>query len=171
MQRLARHASSVLRRVGASTSFPLAPAMRLGAADARLAQAGGMGMGNPGAACGYVTKATTTIVGLDVAENPRKTLLELYTRTLQELQAFPPEAHYRAEVERKTAARMKVVMDPRAEKKDPDYTWMNLQLNLLNLLDKGFMVEDKMLILEPELSQPDMFPFGRFIQFIQSTVS
>lgn len=162
MQRLVRHASSALRSAGASTSFPLAPAMRLGAADARLAQAGGMG--NPGAACGYVTKVTTTIVGLDVDKNPRKTLLELYTRTLQELQAFPPEAYYRAEVARKTAARIKVVMDPRANMKaDPDYTWMNLQLNLLNLLDKGFMVEDKMLIFDPQHSQPKSFPYGRFM--------
>jgi len=121
-----------------------------------------MGIAPAAAACGYVTKVTTGFVGMDVDKNPRKTLLQLYTRTLKQLKAFPPQAYYRHEVARKTAARMRVVMDRRAgHASDPDYTWMNLQLNLLNLMEKGFMVEDKM-ILGLKHSQPDFFPYGRF---------
>ena len=54
-------------------------------------------------------KQSTGLVGIAVNYEPRKTLLGLYTKTLEALQAIPPQAEYRRAVEKVTNYRMNVV--------------------------------------------------------------
>jgi hypothetical protein len=154
MHRLARLAGSALRSVGASTSCgsvrALAPQLRVSAVASplqhRAFSAGGARMNiDPRAAPAppeqQVTKVTTGLVGLDVAENPRQTLLELYARTMTELRAFPLEAEYRVQLERRTAQRIKIVMNTTDD--TPDYDMLNLRLNLLNMQWAGFWLDQR----------------------------
>lgn len=53
-------------------------------------------------------KETTGIVGLDVVPNAREVLIGLYTKTLKEIQAVPPDEGYRKAVECFTTHRLKV---------------------------------------------------------------
>lgn len=53
-------------------------------------------------------KQTTGIVGLDVVPNAREVLIELYSKTLKEIQAVPEDEGYRKAVESFTRQRLKV---------------------------------------------------------------
>ncbi|KAJ8773197.1 hypothetical protein K2173_028374 [Erythroxylum novogranatense] len=53
-------------------------------------------------------KQTTGIVGLDVVPNAREVLINLYTKTLKEIQAVPEDEGYRKAVESFTRQRLKV---------------------------------------------------------------
>lgn len=52
-------------------------------------------------------KQTTGIVGLDVVPNAREVLINLYNKTLKEIQAVPPDEGYRKAVESFTRHRLK----------------------------------------------------------------
>jgi NADH dehydrogenase (ubiquinone) 1 alpha subcomplex subunit 5 len=54
-------------------------------------------------------KSTTGIVGLAVEPEARSVLSAVYTRTLEQLQAFPAESAYRSTVEALTKERLAVV--------------------------------------------------------------
>lgn len=56
-------------------------------------------------------KQTTGIVGLDVVPNAREVLIELYTKTLKEVQAIPEDEGYRKAVEHFTRFRLKVCQE------------------------------------------------------------
>lgn len=56
-------------------------------------------------------KHTTGIVGLDVVPNAREVLIELYTKTLKEVQAIPEDEGYRKAVEHFTQFRLKVCQE------------------------------------------------------------
>ena len=53
-------------------------------------------------------KQTTGIVGLDVVPNAREVLIELYSKTLKEIQAVPEDEGYRKAVESFTRQRLQV---------------------------------------------------------------
>ncbi|XP_030500933.2 probable NADH dehydrogenase [ubiquinone] 1 alpha subcomplex subunit 5, mitochondrial [Cannabis sativa] len=53
-------------------------------------------------------KQTTGIVGLDVVPNARQVLIELYNKTLKEVEAIPADEGYRKAVEHFTRQRLKV---------------------------------------------------------------
>ncbi|KAJ0267239.1 NADH dehydrogenase [Hirschfeldia incana] len=53
-------------------------------------------------------KQTTGIVGLDVVPNPRAVLIDLYTKTLKEIQTVPEDEGYRKAVESFTRHRLNV---------------------------------------------------------------
>nr|VDD31801.1 unnamed protein product [Brassica oleracea] len=53
-------------------------------------------------------KQTTGIVGLDVVSNARAVLIDLYTKTLKEIQAVPEDEGYRKAVESFTRHRLNV---------------------------------------------------------------
>ncbi|PRQ58699.1 putative NADH:ubiquinone reductase (H(+)-translocating) [Rosa chinensis] len=53
-------------------------------------------------------KQTTGIVGLDVVPNAREVLIELYSKTLKEIQAVPKDEGYRKAVESFTRQRLQV---------------------------------------------------------------
>ncbi|CAI0546449.1 unnamed protein product [Linum tenue] len=53
-------------------------------------------------------KQTTGIVGLDVVPNAREVLISLYSKTLKEIQAVPPDEGYRKAVESFTKHRLTV---------------------------------------------------------------
>ncbi|KAG9450872.1 hypothetical protein H6P81_010837 [Aristolochia fimbriata] len=56
-------------------------------------------------------KETTGIVGLDVVPNAREVLISLYSKTLKEIQAVPPDEGYRKAVESFTTHRLKVCQE------------------------------------------------------------
>lgn len=56
-------------------------------------------------------KQTTGIVGLDVVPNAREVLINLYNKTLKEIQAVPPDEGYRKAVESFTRHRLKVCQE------------------------------------------------------------
>ncbi|KAF2315545.1 hypothetical protein GH714_040051 [Hevea brasiliensis] len=56
-------------------------------------------------------KQTTGIVGLDVVPNAREVLINLYTKTLKEIQAVPEDEGYRKAVESFTRHRLKVCQE------------------------------------------------------------
>ncbi|KAG6487946.1 hypothetical protein ZIOFF_056687 [Zingiber officinale] len=60
---------------------------------------------------GKKVKETTGIVGLDVVPNAREVLISLYTRTLREIQAVPPDEGYRKAVESFTRQRLNVCLE------------------------------------------------------------
>ncbi|XP_068642612.1 probable NADH dehydrogenase [ubiquinone] 1 alpha subcomplex subunit 5, mitochondrial [Aristolochia californica] len=53
-------------------------------------------------------KETTGIAGLDVVPNAREVLISLYTKTMKEIEAVPPDEGYRKAVESFTKHRLKV---------------------------------------------------------------
>ncbi|KAF4351923.1 hypothetical protein F8388_002285 [Cannabis sativa] len=53
-------------------------------------------------------KQTTRIVGLDVVPNARQVLIELYNKTLKEVEAIPTDEGYRKAMEHFTRQRLKV---------------------------------------------------------------
>ncbi|GLU24330.1 hypothetical protein SLE2022_402730 [Rubroshorea leprosula] len=56
-------------------------------------------------------KQTTGIVGLDVVPNAREVLIDLYTKTLNEIKAVPEDEGYRKAVESFTKHRLKVCQE------------------------------------------------------------
>ena len=56
-------------------------------------------------------KETTGIVGLDVVPNARQVLINLYNKTLKEIQAVPEDEGYRKAVESFTRHRLKVCQE------------------------------------------------------------
>ena len=54
-------------------------------------------------------KRFTNMVGMAVAETPRSTLIELYTKTLTALGAIPQSSPYRQQVEQFTNERLELV--------------------------------------------------------------
>ncbi|KAJ0043443.1 hypothetical protein Pint_17557 [Pistacia integerrima] len=56
-------------------------------------------------------KQTTGIVGLDVVPNAREVLINLYSKTLKEIQAVPEDEGYRKAVESFTQHRLKVCQE------------------------------------------------------------
>ncbi|KAB1204920.1 putative NADH dehydrogenase [ubiquinone] 1 alpha subcomplex subunit 5, mitochondrial [Morella rubra] len=56
-------------------------------------------------------KQTTGIVGLEVVPNAREVLIELYSKTLKEIQAVPEDEGYRKAVESFTRHRLKVCQE------------------------------------------------------------
>lgn len=56
-------------------------------------------------------KQTTGIVGLDVVPNAREVLINLYTKTLKEIQVVPEDEGYRKAVESFTKHRLKVCQE------------------------------------------------------------
>ncbi|CAL1371094.1 unnamed protein product [Linum trigynum] len=56
-------------------------------------------------------KQTTGIVGLDVVPNAKEVLISLYSKTLNEIQAVPPDEGYRKAVESFTKHRLKVCQE------------------------------------------------------------
>lgn len=56
-------------------------------------------------------KQTTGITGLDVVPNAREVLINLYNKTLKEIQAVPPDEGYRKAVESFTRQRLKVCQE------------------------------------------------------------
>lgn len=56
-------------------------------------------------------KETTGIVGLDVVPNARQVLIELYSKTLKEIQAVPEDEGYRKAVESFTRHRLNVCQE------------------------------------------------------------
>lgn len=53
-------------------------------------------------------KETTGIVGLEVVPNAREVLINLYNKTLKEIEAVPEDERYRKDVESFTRHRLKV---------------------------------------------------------------
>lgn len=56
-------------------------------------------------------KQTTGIVGLDVVPNARAVLIDLYSKTLKEIQVVPEDEGYRKAVESFTRHRLKVCQE------------------------------------------------------------
>lgn len=56
-------------------------------------------------------KQTTGIVGLDVVPNAREVLIDLYSKTLKEIQTVPEDEGYRKAVESFTKHRLKVCQE------------------------------------------------------------
>nr|POF12365.1 putative nadh dehydrogenase [ubiquinone] 1 alpha subcomplex subunit 5, mitochondrial [Quercus suber] len=56
-------------------------------------------------------KKTTRIMGLEVVPNTREVLIDLYTKTLKEIQVVPEDEGYRKAVESFTSHRLKVCQE------------------------------------------------------------
>lgn len=56
-----------------------------------------------------VRKTTTGLVGLEINSTGRTDLIQLYNRTLKEIEVIPKDAHYRLSVEQITNYRLKVI--------------------------------------------------------------
>lgn len=68
---------------------------------------GGTGTGAMLMAAGKV-KSTTGIVGLEVVPNAREVLIDLYSKTLKEVEGVPADENYRKAVETFTKHRLQV---------------------------------------------------------------
>lgn len=71
---------------------------------------GGTGTGAMLMAAGKV-KSTTGIVGLEVVPNAREVLIDLYSKTLKEVEAVPADENYRKAVETFTKHRLQVCQE------------------------------------------------------------